>query len=306
LADHLDELAVELHSSFYLMWGLNLYHEGRHQKALQAGMQGLEFAHGDLDLEPLFQELVGLSNHRLGQLTEAMPYLRRALAIRQSTLIPSHPAILSSLNNLAVLHYHLHDYSEAEGCFRQVLAIIRTESGDVHLDTAEALNNLATLQVLQGRYAEAQPLLQHALAFREKELEQEDPLTADSLNNLAYLYLQQGRVDDAEPMLRRAVMIHKKTLGLDAFSTAISMSNLASVYRSQGRDEPLLLSDRRIPLEVHAYYPTDAPGDEIDVQDTATVIAKYVFVIICKFRPDSPLLRGVPRVIVQRGNVPPQ
>src|ERR1700730_17511119 len=63
------------------------------------------------------------SLYQQGQYAQAEPLIRQALAIREKALVPDHPAVAESLNNLALLSKQLGRYGEAEALFRRSVAI---------------------------------------------------------------------------------------------------------------------------------------------------------------------------------------
>ncbi|MBD2054539.1 tetratricopeptide repeat protein [Oculatella sp. FACHB-28] len=69
-----------------------------------------------------------------------------------------HPAVASSLNNLAVLYKSQGRYEEAEPLYLQALQLRQRLLGQDHPDVASSLSNLAVLYQHQGRYEEAEPL----------------------------------------------------------------------------------------------------------------------------------------------------
>ncbi|MET0218769.1 MAG: tetratricopeptide repeat protein, partial [Burkholderiales bacterium] len=118
---------------------------------------------------------------------KAEPLYQQSLAIPQKSLGPEHPAVATSLNNLAVL-YHSHGlYAKAEPLYQQSLANRKKALGPEHPDVATSLNNLAELYRAQGLYAKAEPLYQQSLAIWKKALGPEHPDVATVLENYAKL-----------------------------------------------------------------------------------------------------------------------
>jgi len=172
---------------------------------------------------------------RQGRYAEAEPLYQRSLAIRETALGRDHPALATSLNNLAGLYYRQGRYAEAEPLYQRSLTILQKAHGRDHPDVAISLNNLAALYDSQGRYAEAEPLYQHSFAISEKTLGRDHPDVAHSLINLALLYQSQARYAEAEPLYQRSLAIREKALGRDHPDVAISLSSLAGMYNDQGR-----------------------------------------------------------------------
>ena len=88
--------------------------------------------------------------YKQGHYQEAISLAKRALAIREKTLGPTHPAVAQSLNSLALLYYSLGDYARAEPLCKRSLAIYEKALGPEHPDVAQSLNNLAGLYKYLG------------------------------------------------------------------------------------------------------------------------------------------------------------
>jgi len=132
------------------------------------------------------------------------------LARQKAELGADHPAVATTLNNLALLYAGQGRYDEAEPLYQRVLEIIKKALSEDHPHVAATLNGLAWLYDAQGRYDEAEPLYQRVLAIREKVLAEDHPGVAITLNGLAGLYRAQGRYDEAEPLYQRALEIREK------------------------------------------------------------------------------------------------
>jgi tetratricopeptide (TPR) repeat protein len=89
-----------------------------------------------------------------------------------------HPAVATSLNNLANLYHSQGRYSEAEPLYLEALELWRRNLGEEHPAVATSLNNLANLYYSQGRYSEAEPLLLQALELTRRNLGEEHPHVA--------------------------------------------------------------------------------------------------------------------------------
>jgi tetratricopeptide (TPR) repeat protein len=120
-----------------------------------------------------------------GRYSEAIPLAQRALAIREKSLGPDHPAVANALSNLAGMYYTLGRYVEAEPLYKRALAIREKAGGPNHPDVGVLLDNLALLFKVQGRYAEAEQLNKRALAVLRKALGPNHLDVATSLDNLA-------------------------------------------------------------------------------------------------------------------------
>ncbi len=186
--------------------------------------------------------LEGVALAEQAKYSDAERLLRRALAIRHSTLGENHPDTAKSYNNLALVVLYQGRYGEAEPLFRQVLEIRRATFGENHPDTGESYNNLAADLNSQGRFGEAEPLYRKGLAIRRQALGDNHPDTAASYNNVASNLKDQGRYSEAEPLFYKALDIYRATLGENHPDTAKIYNTLASNFDAQGefgKAEPL-------------------------------------------------------------------
>ncbi|MEG3440083.1 tetratricopeptide repeat protein, partial [Pannus brasiliensis CCIBt3594] len=140
-------------------------------------------------------------------------WYRKSLDVAKQRFGEEHPAVATSLNNLAYLYRETGRYGEAEPLYRQALEMRKRLLGEEHPDVATSLNNLAYLYRETGRYGEADPLLRQALEMRKRLLGEEHLDVAMSLNNLAELYRETGRYGEAEPLYRQALEMGKRLLG---------------------------------------------------------------------------------------------
>jgi tetratricopeptide (TPR) repeat protein len=242
----------------------NVVQSGK-QQAAEAAFQLGKLAHDRIDyvtahqyyleaarLQPenaAYLNMVARINHEMGRYQEALPFLVKALAIREKSLGPHHPDVAQSLNNLAELYRIQGEYAKAEPLYQRSLMIWESSLGPDHPDVAASLNNVALLYEAQGQYVKAEPLYQRSLKIREKSLGADHPDVATGLNNLAELYRVQGQYAKAEPLYQRSLRIWEKSLGLDHPDVAVSLNNLAELYRIQGqyaKAEPLHQRSLRI------------------------------------------------------------
>ncbi|WP_448169487.1 tetratricopeptide repeat protein [Leptolyngbya iicbica] len=172
-----------------------------------------------------------------GDYGQTEPWYQDGLAATRDRFGETHPAVATSLNNLAALYQSQGRYEAAEPLYQEALAMMKALLGEAHPLVATSLNNLAGLYESQGRYEAAEPLYQEALAMMKALLGETHPSVATSLNNLAGLYESQGRYEAAEPLYQEALAMMKALLGEAHPSVATSLNNLAGLYRSQGRYE---------------------------------------------------------------------
>ena len=180
--------------------------------------------------------------YRTGRFSEAVPLLKKAVAIAEKHYGPDHKETASMQNNLAMTYHRAGDFAHAEPLFKQALATFKKTLGPKHAQVASTTNSLAKLYLDMGDFARAEPLLKESLALREKILGPDHKDVATSLNDLAQFYKATGDYKQAEKMYQRAAAIYEKSLGPNHTHLATVLYNLANLYRSVGdykKAEPL-------------------------------------------------------------------
>ncbi len=167
---------------------------------------------------------------------EAEADYRRALAIREARLGPSHPDTLRAIEDLAAALFKA-DACDEEADALALRAIDAHE--DAGRDDAEFAGLIAAVgwrRYWIGRYVEAEPMLLRALAMRERLLGYGDPATADTAKKLAVMYDHRGFDVDPEPYYRKALDGFEAALGADHPDAFEARYRLADYLDRQGRD----------------------------------------------------------------------
>ncbi len=151
-----------------------------------------------------------------------------------------HPAVATSLNNLAELYRHSGKYEEALPLYKKALEINQIILDSEHPAIATNLNNLAELYRFMGKYEDALPLYKRSIEIRKKKLGSDDPAVATSFDNLAELYRHMGKYEEALPLYKRSLEIRKKMLGSEDPDVGTSLNNLGLLYKSMGKYEEAL------------------------------------------------------------------
>ena len=172
-----------------------------------------------------------------GLYEQAEHWCEQCLSVTRNRFGAEHPAVASSLNNLATLYNFQGRYREAEPLHLEALSLHQRFLEDNHFGLATSLTNLANLYHHQGCYKEAEPLYLQALSLHKRFLQEDHSDVAMILNNLALLYSSQGRYSEAEPLFLQALEFCQGLWGDDHPAVAISLHNLALLYDSQNRDK---------------------------------------------------------------------
>jgi tetratricopeptide (TPR) repeat protein len=199
---------------------------------------------------------LGTLSQAKGRYAEAELLKRRAVAIGETSLVPSDPKLATLLNNLAQLLQLTNRFAEAESLMRRALAIWEAGLGADHPQVATGLNNLALLLKDTNRLAEAEPLMRRALAIDETSYGPDHPDVAIDLNNLAALLHATNRLAEAEPLMRRALAIDETSYGPDHPEVAIDLNNLAQLLKDANRlAEAEPLTRRALAIDEASYGP---------------------------------------------------
>ena len=94
--------------------------------------------------------------------------LKEELSKREKSLGPDHPAVATSLKNLAKLYYLERDYSQVEPLLRRALEIHEKALGPDHPRVAQSLENYAALLRKTNRGSEAAKMEARAKRIRAK------------------------------------------------------------------------------------------------------------------------------------------
>jgi tetratricopeptide (TPR) repeat protein len=114
---------------------------------------------------------LGVLYETWNELERAGELYRRALAIQEQLLGPTHPAFALSLATLADLERRRGRFAQAEPLFRQAVAAQEQALGSMHPTLARTLERQATLLRQTGREVEAAGLEARAREIRARYAE---------------------------------------------------------------------------------------------------------------------------------------
>jgi eukaryotic-like serine/threonine-protein kinase len=121
-----------------------------------------------------------------------------------------HPAIATSLHNIARAQYFMNDFEQAKENYEEALAM-REDLFDIDdteaVDIAITLDHLGSTSMRLGDYDAALPLYQRAKRIKLTLLGPDDIQVAQTNNSIASLYTQQRKYDLAEGIFRELIDI---------------------------------------------------------------------------------------------------
>jgi CHAT domain-containing protein/Flp pilus assembly protein TadD len=172
----------------------------------------------------------------IGDVNQAEPLYREALAIHQKSLGPDHPLTATSLNNLGLLLSRKGDNEKAEEFLKRALGIERTSSGDDHPRVGKALMSLGVLYLSTKRPEEALPLFQEAVTISKNT---GGPIYARALSNLGSAHDALGNLEEAEQSFQAVLEIGSPD------SVYVAHNNLAYIYIDQDQPKKALFHARK-------------------------------------------------------------
>lgn len=160
--------------------------------------------------------------------------LRRALAIHEAASGAGHPALATTLHNLAYACRRQARYDEADDLYRRATEILERAQGSMSSDLASVLEGRAASNEESGKYDVAEALYRRALVIQEGKPTPDRALAA-LLNNLALLFWKTGKRSEGERFSLRSIALFETLLGPGHPLVADCLFDLASHYEAHGQ-----------------------------------------------------------------------
>ena len=159
---------------------------------------------------------------------------RRALALREKALGPTHPRVVDSLIRLSNLYRAKGDYATAIPLRERALEIEERTLGTNNPAITDSIRSLAVLYSRKGDDPKTEALFERVLAIRESALGPDHEDVGLSLRDLSTAYSDRGDYERAESFQRRALAIFEKSK--NAVNVASSLNSLGVIYGRKGDD----------------------------------------------------------------------
>jgi predicted ATPase/Tfp pilus assembly protein PilF len=172
---------------------------------------------------------VGTLAYLQGDYAQAKNFQEESLGIWQRN--DPKPAVLTGLNNLAVVENALGDTARAKALLEESIALARELGDDLRLSAS--LGNLGNIAIAQGDYTLAVTLYEESLSLLEKI--GNPGMLAQPLNNLGMLAQKQGDYARANMLLESRLEIGRE-LG-DKQGIASALNNLGMLACQQNHWE---------------------------------------------------------------------
>ena len=213
--------------------------EGRDVKVadiLDQALAGLDrgFA-GSKATQGALLDALGRSYHGLGLYPKAEEAHRKARAVGEAALGPSHRDSLASAFRQASTIWYCGRQAESVAMLEKALERQKAALGFDDPDTLETRDDLYWHYASSDRAAEAIPLLEAALAACELRLGPDHRVTLSTRDSLAEAFRMAGRYVEATALHESNLKFSESRLGPDHPRTLISRHNLALAYSAAGR-----------------------------------------------------------------------
>jgi len=199
----------------------------------------------------------GITTHEAGRATEALPFLQRALELRQELVGPDHPEIAGLHFNLGGVRFSRHENALAEIHFRRALEIRERALGPEHGALANTLTSLGAVAMRTKRVPEGLAYMRRGFDIMKKSLGADHPRLAIPLHNMALAHIRLEHFDEAKALVEQALELRRRTLGPTHKRTLDSIYQLGYVQQKAGDlDEAEATYGRHLALAIE-HQPQD-------------------------------------------------
>ena len=211
------------------------------REALQRASEriGGRFAHQPLT-ELAIRLAIGDALRGVGQETQAMPHLLRAMDLSRTVLGAEHLDTLKCMDDLAATYTEVGDLDHALPLLEKALALRKARLGPNHEDTLTTMRNLGAAYKQAGKLNEAILLLKETLKLQKASLGPDHPKILGTMAELGAAYYYTGDLDQALLLSEETLKLRKARLGPDHPDTLLSVNSLVAVYIDSGRLEQAL------------------------------------------------------------------
>lgn len=179
-----------------------------------------------------FREYIRLRDQ--GRWGESLPYIKKALVIREKVLGPDNSLVATTLGFLAGSYDNVGDYANAEAAAIRALKIKEKLLGPEHPDVAQELLALSITYRNRGENSKREETLNRALAILDKAHRSESATAAATLQDLGAIRYDRQDYRGAEDYAQRSRLIWEKILGANHYHLAPSYTFLGRVAYDEG------------------------------------------------------------------------
>jgi tetratricopeptide (TPR) repeat protein len=173
---------------------------------------------------------------RKADLPRALALHQQAIADKEGALGADHPALVASLNDIALVLRDLKRHDEAVAPLQRALELAKKNTAPGgRADVGTTLHNIGDIAAALGKRDEAVTHFEQALAIRRAELSPNHPQLSDTLNAFGNVLVASGKGDDGLAMLDEAIAIRREEFGKADQRTLLVMNNKVIALERVGR-----------------------------------------------------------------------
>jgi eukaryotic-like serine/threonine-protein kinase len=191
------------------------------------------------------------------RLDESASLYAQAVQILENATPKDYSALVSVLNDWAVLLDYRKDFAGSESTYRKALELGREHIGADHQFVGQSTLGLAVALAGRGKYSEAQPYYAQAIDLYERIFGADHPQTVVALANYGSFLRRAGDHAEAEKVLRQTVEMQAHVSGANSVRTAYARVSLGLLLVETGRGEAAKREFEAALATYHAELPPD-------------------------------------------------
>jgi TonB family protein len=183
--------------------------------------------------------------YREGKYTEALPFAKRCLEIRENLFTLRDEELRTALKNLAEVYMGLNQYGKARPLFERLIKSYE-EFAPLDLRLAAEMRRLALINFINGDYSNSEKLFLRTIAITEQGTPRDSQKVADASGYLAEYYQAIGDYKKAEPVYQLILSIREKQASANGRGALQEvLERYACVLHKTGKEEEALELERR-------------------------------------------------------------
>ncbi|MBM4776370.1 MAG: serine/threonine protein kinase [Archangiaceae bacterium] len=222
---------------------------------------------GDVELEAIIENQLGLAAFTEGHLDEALEHFRAARRAYEGVKGPGAKNVLRTINNIGVILSEQGKSAEALVEVQAARDLLVAEYGDAHPDVARAEVNLGVMFNDLSRFSEAAPHFELAERIQVRALGARHPELAATHNNWGDTCMGTKDFAGALRHFETALSIREEALGKSHLRLIGDLSGVASALLAlERREEAVSALERIVTLRAtDAAHPVELARAEVEL-----------------------------------------
>ena len=201
---------------------------------------------------------IGMTYDFLGEYSNAIPQLKRALALMEGEYGPDDTNTLIVVNALGRAYQSANRLSDAVPLLEEAVRRSKAVSGPEHPVTIDSMSHLALAYYNTAHPDQALPLYEKVLEVDRATGGKDQPRILATMNNLASAYRKTGQWPKAVALYEELVPLCRTNPAVDLNQKMEAMAGLSEMYSERGHWTPALeLREEVLQLTQRKYGPDD-------------------------------------------------